>query len=93
MTILKRLYIIGKKQKETIVKKKVGFGILIFIEIACIVGIYLVGGQVGPWLWSICVFIIAPVASIVLVIQVIIDNPVKMKFPICSEGLPMGVKK
>lgn len=53
-------------------KKKIGFGILILIEIVCFIGIYLVGGQVGPWLWSSCVFVVAPIASIALVVQIII---------------------
>lgn len=53
-------------------KKKIGFGILMAIEIFCIVSIYLIGGQVGPWVWSSCVFIVAPIASIALIVQIII---------------------
>ncbi len=53
-------------------KKKIGFGLLVLIEIACILAIYLVGGQVGPWIWSVCVFIVGPIASLALLVQIIV---------------------
>ncbi|SFB33034.1 M23 family metallopeptidase [Clostridium frigidicarnis] len=53
-------------------KKKVGLVILLLIEIICIIGVYVVGGQVSPWIWSGCIFIIAPIASIALVVQIVI---------------------
>lgn len=55
-----------------IMKKKIGLGILLLIEIFCMIGIYLIGGQVAPWIWSGCIFIIAPIASIGLAVQIIV---------------------
>lgn len=52
-------------------KKKIGLGILILIEIICAVCVYLVGGEIGPWIWSACVFVIAPISCGALLIQII----------------------
>ena len=53
--------------------KKIGLGILLLIEMLCIIGIYIIGGQLSCWLWSACVFIIAPIASISLIVQIIVS--------------------
>lgn len=56
-------------RKDNGMKKKIGLGILVFIELALVISIYLIGGRLAPWIWSALVFIISPVASVALLIQ------------------------
>lgn len=53
-------------------KKKIGICTLLIIEIFFIVSIYLIGGKIAPWIWSGCVFIVAPIATVALIIEIII---------------------
>lgn len=53
-------------------KKKFGFAILMFLELLLIVGIYFLRGQIGAYLWGMSVFIIAPIAAVAFLIQLII---------------------
>lgn len=53
-------------------KKKIGFGILLLVELIFIVGVYFMRGQIGAYLWSASVFIIAPIAAVSLLVQFII---------------------
>ena len=42
-------------------KKSIGLVGLFIVELFCIIGVYLIGGKVGPWIWSACIFIGAPI--------------------------------
>lgn len=53
-------------------KKKIGFGILLLVELIFIVGVYFMRGQIGAYLWSASVFIIAPIATVAFLVQLII---------------------
>lgn len=53
-------------------KKKIGFGILLLMELIFIVGVYFMRGQIGAYLWSAGVFIIAPIAVVAFLVQLII---------------------
>lgn len=53
-------------------KKKVGFGILMFAELLFIIVVFLLKGQIGAYLWSASVFIIAPIAAVAFLVQLII---------------------
>lgn len=52
-------------------KKKIGLSIIIFWIIICIVMVYGVGGKIAPWIWNGSIFIVAPIASIALIFQII----------------------
>lgn len=52
--------------------KKIVLEVLLLLDILYIIGIYIIGGQISPWIWSACVFIIAPIASISLIAQIIV---------------------
>lgn len=52
--------------------KKYFFGLLCAIIVACIACVYYVGGQVGAYVWNIAVFIFAPVAIFLILVQIII---------------------
>ena len=52
--------------------KKIGFAILLFVELLFIVGVYVVRGQIGAYVWSANVFLIAPIATVAFLIQIII---------------------
>lgn len=52
--------------------KKIGIGILLIVELLFIVGVYLVRGQAGAYIWSVNVFVIAPVAAVAFLIQLIV---------------------
>ncbi|WP_075718860.1 M23 family metallopeptidase [Roseburia sp. 499] len=53
-------------------KKKIGFGILLLVELLFIVGVYFIRGQIGAYLWSANVFIIAPIAAVAFLAQLIV---------------------
>lgn len=52
--------------------KKYLFRLLCAIIITCIVCVYCVGGQIGAYAWNIAVFIFAPVAIFLILVQTII---------------------
>ena len=52
--------------------KKIGFFTLLFVELLSIIGVYIVRGQIGPYIWSTHVFLVGPIATVALLIQLII---------------------
>lgn len=52
-------------------KKKIGFGVIVLLELITVVLIYIVKGQIAPWVWSANVFIIAPIACVTLIVQIL----------------------
>lgn len=53
-------------------KKKIGLAILILLEVAMIAGVYVIKGMVAPYIWSLWIFILAPVSSLFLLGEIIV---------------------
>lgn len=51
--------------------KKTGFGLLILLEIICIFCVYIIRGKIGAIVWSACIFIFAPLASITFIVLLV----------------------
>lgn len=51
-------------------KKKFGLGIIITIEILCLLCVYVIKGMPGAYAWTLALFILAPIACIALVVQI-----------------------
>ena len=52
--------------------KKIALGALCFFAFFCIISVYFIGGQFAAYIWNIAVFILAPIAMILLIIQLIV---------------------
>lgn len=53
-------------------KRKIGLGFLLLLELFVIINVYLIRGSLSPYLWVGSVFILAPLASIALIVQIIV---------------------
>lgn len=53
-------------------KKKIALGCIILWEIISLGIIYGIGGEIAPWIWNANIFVIAPIACILLIAQLII---------------------
>ena len=52
--------------------KKIGMTALCLLAFLCVIGVFLIGGQIAVYCWNIAVFILAPAAIIGLLIQLLI---------------------
>ena len=52
--------------------KKISLGVLCAIAIACVLCVYGVGGQIGAYMWNAAVFVLAPMAVLALLVQMVI---------------------
>lgn len=52
--------------------KKKGYIILLCMELLFIIGVYFIKGQIGAYIWNANVFIIGPIASVALPVQIIL---------------------
>lgn len=50
--------------------KKIVFSILCVTELICLICVYLIGGMVGAYAWSITIFILAPISLISAIVQI-----------------------
>jgi hypothetical protein len=53
------------------IKNKFVLWMLILLELVCIFCIYVVKGQIAPWVWTTCIFIFSPIASIIIIFQIV----------------------
>lgn len=52
-------------------KKKIGLSVVIIFMLLDIVTVYGIGGSVAPWVWNMNIFIVAPLACILLIGEIV----------------------
>lgn len=68
-----------KQRNGTHMKKKIGLSCILLWELISIGIIYGIGGQIAPWIWCGNIFVIAPIACISLLVQIVVTTVRAMK--------------